>query len=74
MVRLQEGNWHKERISLEFGQELLLPELVLPPLTGALVIVTPPQNFIMTLSTLALSMGVILYYFKGQLRMSPLSQ
>ena len=39
-VRLKEGNWHQERISPEFGQEPLLPELVPPALTGALVLVT----------------------------------
>ena len=39
--RLQEGNWHKERISLELAKEPLLPEPVLSPLTGILVLVTP---------------------------------
>ena len=41
LTRLKEGNWHQERISPEFGQELLLPELVPPPFAGALVLVTP---------------------------------
>ena len=36
-----EGDWHQERIPLEFGQELLLPEPVPPHLAGALVLVTP---------------------------------
>ena len=41
LVRLQEGNWHKERISLKLCQKPLLPEPVPPPLTGTFVLVTP---------------------------------
>ena len=41
LTRLQEGDWHQNRISLKFGQEFLLPEFVPPPLAGALVLETP---------------------------------
>ena len=43
LARLQEGNWHKERISLKFSQEPLLPENVSSPLTGTLILVTPTE-------------------------------
>ena len=39
----RKGNGYQERISPKFGQELLLPELVSPPLTGAPVILTPVE-------------------------------
>ena len=39
LVRLQEGDWHQERIPLELGQKLLPPEPV-PPLAWALVLET----------------------------------
>ena len=40
LTRLQEGNWHKERISLEFGLEPLLPGPVQSLLTGTLALAT----------------------------------
>ena len=36
LTRLQEGDWHQNRISPKLGQEFLLPELVPPPLAGPL--------------------------------------
>ena len=63
-------NWHQERISPEFGQELLLTVLVPPPLAGAHVLVTP-IDFIVTLSTLTFSMGVIVYNLNVQLTIIP---
>ena len=53
LARLQEGNWHKERIYLELGQEPLLPEPVQSPLTGTFVLVTPkePQGDFKHIST-----------------------
>ena len=41
MARLQEGNWHKERICLKLCQKPFLPEPVPSPLTGTLVLVIP---------------------------------
>ena len=41
LTRLQEGDWHQNRISPKLDQEFLLPELVHPPLAGALVLKTP---------------------------------
>ena len=41
MARLQEGDWHQDRITPKLGHELLLPELVSPPLAGAFVLETP---------------------------------
>ena len=41
LPRLQEGDWHQNRSSPKLGQEFLFPELVLPPLAGALVLETP---------------------------------
>ena len=40
LARLQEGDWHQDRISPKLGQELLLSELVPPPLAGDLVLET----------------------------------
>ena len=72
LVRLKEGNWHQERISPEFGQELL-PEPVLPPFTWASVLVTPIE-FHSDFKHISTFYGVNLYDFKIWLRMSPLSQ
>ena len=41
LARIHKGDWLQDRISPKLGQELLLPELVPPPLAGALVLVTP---------------------------------
>ena len=67
MVWIQEGNWHKQRISLKCGQELLIPEVVLPPLTGALVLVTPIE---FQSDFKHIYLRVFLYDFKVWLRMS----
>ena len=40
LARLQEGNWHQNRILPELYQELLLPEPVPPALAWALVLIT----------------------------------
>ena len=53
--------------------ELLLLEPVPHPLAGALVLITPIEPHFVTLGTLALSIGIIVYDFKVWLRMSPLS-
>ena len=67
MARLQEGNWHKERISLKLCQKPFLPEPVPSPLTGTLVLVTPIELHGDFKHIITFYGG----YFKVQLRMSP---